>query len=88
MVQPVCLESFILCSVYHFLDAAAEERDPDSFNPNVNLRSKFSSPSHVQDLTSIPLDYDEIDLPVFTCSARDYVRLKGLVFLPNYSSGY
>lgn len=28
------------------------------------------------------VDYDEIDLPVFTCSARDYVRLKGFV---NYS---
>ncbi|KAF7977636.1 hypothetical protein HWV62_3046 [Athelia sp. TMB] len=24
-------------------------------------------------------DYDEIDLPVFTCSARDYVRIKGQV---------
>ena len=22
-------------------------------------------------------DYDAIDLPVFTCSSRDYVRLKG-----------
>lgn len=40
-------------------DAAAEERNPDGFNPNVNLR-----------------DYDAIDLPVFTCSSRDYVRLK------------
>ncbi|GLB33731.1 putative dynamin family protein [Lyophyllum shimeji] len=43
-------------------DAAAEERDPDNFNPNQNLR-----------------DYDAIDLPVFTCSSRDYVRLKGQV---------
>ncbi|KAL6306643.1 Dynamin family-domain-containing protein [Sparassis latifolia] len=43
-------------------DAAAEQRDPDSFDPTVNLRN-----------------YDEIDLPVFTCSARDYVRLKGQV---------
>ncbi|KAI0786384.1 hypothetical protein C8Q75DRAFT_771545 [Abortiporus biennis] len=43
-------------------DAAAEERDPNSFDPTVNLR-----------------DYDAIDLPVFTCSARDYVRLKGQV---------
>ncbi|KDR83818.1 hypothetical protein GALMADRAFT_236220 [Galerina marginata CBS 339.88] len=43
-------------------DAAAEERDPDNFNPNSNLR-----------------DYDAIDLPVFTCSSRDYVRLKGQV---------
>ncbi|KAK0206486.1 Dynamin family-domain-containing protein [Desarmillaria ectypa] len=39
-------------------DAAAEERDPDNFNPSVNIR-----------------DYDAIDLPVFTCSSRDYVRL-------------
>ena len=23
------------------------------------------------------LDYDAIDLPVFTCSSRDYVRLQG-----------
>ncbi|KAH7922469.1 hypothetical protein BV22DRAFT_1106623 [Leucogyrophana mollusca] len=43
-------------------DAAAEERDPEAFDPNVNLRN-----------------YDEIDLPVFTCSSRDYVRLKGQV---------
>lgn len=43
-------------------DAAAEERDPENFNPNANLR-----------------DYDAIDLPVFTCSSRDYVRLKGQV---------
>ncbi|KAF8974240.1 hypothetical protein BDZ97DRAFT_1945601 [Flammula alnicola] len=43
-------------------DAAAEERDPENFNPNSNLR-----------------DYDAIDLPVFTCSSRDYVRLKGQV---------
>ncbi|EAU84723.2 hypothetical protein CC1G_00242 [Coprinopsis cinerea okayama7 len=43
-------------------DAAAEERDPDNFDPSVNLR-----------------DYAAIDLPVFTCSSRDYVRLKGQV---------
>ncbi|KAF8913833.1 hypothetical protein CPB84DRAFT_1757667 [Gymnopilus junonius] len=43
-------------------DTAAEERDPDNFNPNTNLR-----------------DYEKIDLPVFTCSSRDYVRLKGQV---------
>ncbi|KAL6302427.1 hypothetical protein BKA93DRAFT_737025 [Sparassis latifolia] len=43
-------------------DAAAEERDSDSFGPSVNLRN-----------------YDEIDLPVFMCSARDYVRLKSQV---------
>lgn len=43
-------------------DAAAEERDPNSFDPTKNLR-----------------DYEAIDLPVFTCSSRDYVRLKGQV---------
>ncbi|KAG2146754.1 hypothetical protein DEU56DRAFT_786239 [Suillus clintonianus] len=43
-------------------DAAAEERNPDSFDPTQNLRN-----------------YDEIDLPVFTCSSRDYVRITGQV---------
>ncbi|KAG6813480.1 hypothetical protein H0H92_010505 [Tricholoma furcatifolium] len=43
-------------------DAAAEERDPDNFDPTQNIR-----------------DYEAIDLPVFTCSSRDYVRLKGQV---------
>ncbi|KAJ7068199.1 hypothetical protein C8F01DRAFT_1117262 [Mycena amicta] len=40
-------------------DAAAEERDPDNFDPSVSLR-----------------DYQAIDLPVFCCSSRDYVRIK------------
>ncbi|KAG1892548.1 hypothetical protein F4604DRAFT_1699937 [Suillus subluteus] len=43
-------------------DAAAEERNPNSFDPTQNLRN-----------------YDEIDLPVFTCSSRDYVRITGQV---------
>ncbi|TFK28807.1 hypothetical protein FA15DRAFT_753191 [Coprinopsis marcescibilis] len=43
-------------------DAAAEERDPENFNPTFNSR-----------------DYQAINLPVFTCSSRDYVRLKGQV---------
>ncbi|KAG1755777.1 hypothetical protein EDB19DRAFT_1956649 [Suillus lakei] len=43
-------------------DAAAEERNPHSFDPTQNLRN-----------------YDEIDLPVFTCSSRDYVRITGQV---------
>ncbi|KAI0069058.1 hypothetical protein BV25DRAFT_1817993 [Artomyces pyxidatus] len=43
-------------------DAAAEQRNPDTFDPTVNLR-----------------DYASINLPVFTCSSRDYVRLKGQV---------
>ncbi|KAL0573914.1 hypothetical protein V5O48_008034 [Marasmius crinis-equi] len=40
-------------------DAAAEERDPDNFDPAKNIR-----------------DYERIDLPVFTCSSRDYVRIR------------
>ncbi|EPQ59276.1 hypothetical protein GLOTRDRAFT_136192 [Gloeophyllum trabeum ATCC 11539] len=43
-------------------DAEAERRDPDSFDPSVNIRN-----------------YDEIDLPVFTVSSRDYVRLTNQV---------
>ncbi|EMD41186.1 hypothetical protein CERSUDRAFT_91948 [Gelatoporia subvermispora B] len=43
-------------------DAAAEQQDPDNFDPSVNLRN-----------------YNEIDLPVFTCSARDYIRIQGQV---------
>ena len=33
----------------------------------------------------VHLDYDEIDLPVFTCSSRDYVRIKGM-FQREFSS--
>lgn len=61
------------------LDAAAEERDPENFNPSSHLRGRF-----IQSVTTLALnlifstlDYDAIDLPVFTCSSRDYVRLKG-----------
>ncbi|KZV83402.1 hypothetical protein EXIGLDRAFT_754416 [Exidia glandulosa HHB12029] len=43
-------------------EAAAQERDPDNFDPNQLLR-----------------DYDAIDLPVFTVSSRDYVRVTGQV---------
>ncbi|ESK97641.1 hypothetical protein Moror_17503 [Moniliophthora roreri MCA 2997] len=43
-------------------DTAAEQRDPDNFDPTQNLR-----------------DYDAINLPVFTCSSRDYVRLTNQV---------
>ncbi|TFK55750.1 hypothetical protein OE88DRAFT_1804556 [Heliocybe sulcata] len=43
-------------------DAEAEQRDPDSFDPTVNIRN-----------------YEEIDLPVFTVSSRDYVRLTNQV---------
>ncbi|KAG1892585.1 hypothetical protein F4604DRAFT_1700262 [Suillus subluteus] len=43
-------------------DTAAEEQNPDSFDPTQNLRN-----------------YDEIDLQVFTCSSRDYVRITGRI---------
>ncbi|KAI0721894.1 Dynamin family-domain-containing protein [Cerioporus squamosus] len=43
-------------------DAEQEQKNPDTFDPTVNIR-----------------DYEAIDLPVFTCSARDYVRIKGQV---------
>ncbi|TBU32140.1 hypothetical protein BD311DRAFT_775680 [Dichomitus squalens] len=43
-------------------DAEQEQKNPDDFDPTVNIR-----------------DYESIDLPVFTCSARDYVRIKGQV---------
>ncbi|KAJ2931653.1 hypothetical protein H1R20_g5445, partial [Candolleomyces eurysporus] len=43
-------------------ETAAEERDPENYDPSRQIR-----------------DYDAIDLPVFTCSSRDYVRLKGQV---------
>jgi hypothetical protein len=29
-------------------------------------------------------DYDQIDLPVFTCSSRDYIRIKGMFILHYY----
>lgn len=43
-------------------EAAAEEKDPENFDPSKQIR-----------------DYSKIDLPVFTCSSRDYIRLKGQV---------
>ena len=61
------------------LDAAAEERDPENFNPSSHLRGRFiySAKSSSYILIYSTLDYDAIDLPVFTCSSRDYVRLQG-----------
>ncbi|KZT43419.1 hypothetical protein SISSUDRAFT_693111 [Sistotremastrum suecicum HHB10207 ss-3] len=38
--------------------AAAEQNNPDTFDPSEDLRN-----------------YEAIDLPVFTCSSRDYIRL-------------
>ena len=60
------------------LDAAAEERDPENFNPSSHLRGRFIYSAKISSLNLIYsiLDYDAIDLPVFTCSSRDYVRLK------------
>jgi hypothetical protein len=61
------------------LDAAAEERDPENFNPSSHLRGRFIYSVKTSYLILIysTLDYDAIDLPVFTCSSRDYVRLQG-----------
>ncbi|KAG1753960.1 uncharacterized protein EDB91DRAFT_1077623 [Suillus paluster] len=42
-------------------NAAAEEQNPNSFDPTKNLRN-----------------YDEIDLPMFTCSSRDKVCIDGI----------
>ncbi|KAG8716350.1 hypothetical protein FRC09_015864 [Ceratobasidium sp. 395] len=39
--------------------ADAESKNPDTFDPSVDLR-----------------DYAAINLPVFTCSSRDYIRIK------------
>ena len=60
------------------LDAAAEERDPENFNPSSHLRGGFIYSVKTSSLFLIYLtpDYDAIDLPVFTCSSRDYVRLQ------------
>ncbi|KAG9038318.1 hypothetical protein FRB95_001730 [Tulasnella sp. JGI-2019a] len=41
---------------------AAQQRDPDNFDPSVDQR-----------------DYSLIDLPTFTVSSRDYIRLSGQV---------
>ena len=60
------------------LDAAAEERDPENFNPSSHLRGRFIYSVKTSSfflIYSTP-DYDAIDLPVFTCSSRDYVRLQ------------
>jgi hypothetical protein len=58
------------------LDAAAEERDPEQFDPTVNIRGMYPGKDSLIDPPyEILKDYDAIDLPVFTCSARDYVRL-------------
>lgn len=65
-------------------DATAEERDPENFNPNTNIRGRLSALSasfHAH--PDLCIDYDAINLPVFTCSSRDYVRIKGRFFHPH-----
>jgi hypothetical protein len=60
-------------------DAAAEERNPDSFDPSINLRGNQSR-SALFCAALIPIyiiDYSIIDLPVYTVSSRDYVRITG-----------
>ena len=68
----------IIPSLLVLLDAAAEERDPENFNPSSNLRGRFIYSITMSSLilTYSTIDYDAIDLPVFTCSSRDYVRLQ------------
>jgi len=56
----IIIPTSILTAYHRLLDAAAEQKNPDTFDPSVDLR-----------------DYTAIDLPVFTCSSRDYVRIKG-----------
>lgn len=43
----------------------------------VDVASEESDP-HDFDPSVDLRDYDKINLPVFTCSSRDYIRLKGL----------
>ena len=59
------------------IDAAALDNDPDNFDPTVNIRGTFCRFQAPGSRYKRPVDYDRIDLPVFTCSSRDYVRLKG-----------
>lgn len=66
-----------MASIHGNIDAAAEERDPENFNPSSNLRGEeFSLFPFSSQINRNGVDYDAIDLPVFTCSSRDYVRLK------------
>ena len=66
-----------MVALTHGTDAAAEQRDPDSFDPTVNLRGMSIDDGKKFASSRSDSDYDAIDLPVFTCSARDYVRIKG-----------
>ena len=67
-------------------DSAAEQRDPANFDPTVNLRGTLSLKIWAWYTHDVSIDYDAIDLPVFTCSSRDYVRIKGKYALTNSQS--
>jgi len=70
-------------------DAAAEERDPENFDPTVNLRGNILAFVPSYQCVDVRLDYNSINLPVFTCSSRDYIRIKGKLssfFVDLYSS--
>lgn len=57
-------------------DAAEEARSPETFDPSVDVRGQsISKLAFDLILTILWIDYNSIDLPVFTASARDYVRI-------------
>jgi hypothetical protein len=75
----VCAGGSAAYTITNFdVEAAAEERDPANFDPSVAIRGMLysfvpcSKPIQAYDST----DYEAINLPTFTCSSRDYVRIK------------
>lgn len=60
-------------------DAAAETADPNQFDPEGNLRGGLPLDYNYLTKTYASLsDYDSVNLPVFTCSSRDYTRIRGM----------
>lgn len=59
----------------------AERDNPDDFDPDEDIRGTYrsgtASPLHV--LTTVLSDYNNVDLPTFACSPREYRILKGWV---------
>jgi hypothetical protein len=58
---------------------AAMERDPDNFDPSQDARGKPPTSSISSSVLRWIADYDAIDLPTFTVSSRDYIRITGQV---------
>jgi len=58
-----------------YVDAEAERRDPATFDPSVNLRGTVRTFAVPISQLNNRIDYARIDLPTFTVSARDYIRL-------------